>query len=230
METFTGFFAPTDVAVDSQGNVFICESGKHRILKWDGLNAPALFAGSADGKPGRQDGIGSSARFDYPCGIAVDKAGNVFVADNANASIREISAEGEVTTVICPDRTESKSKEDNVSCPWDVAVDDFGNLFIADGDALKFFRGDFTVRLKDYAHSPFSLVAEKSGVFVVSYEDGAVTHVSAAGLTQDLVKKNDLFAHPNGIALAPDGKTLFVSDIASVPVNGQGAIRKIALN
>ena len=226
VKTYSGFSAPTDVAVDGEGQVYVCESGKHRIMKWDGENAPVLLAGSAEGKPGFRDGIGALARFDYPSGIAVDKVGNVFVADSANACVREISPAGEVSTVTGM-RNELNVGEEKLSCPWDVAVDDYGNLFIADLDSLMFFRGEDVKCLKRDVNSPYSLVAGKSGVFVVGYEGGVVKHVAPDGSVSFV---SDRLLHPNGIALAPDGKALYVSDIESTPANGSSSIRKIVIN
>ena len=57
-----------------------------------------MLAGAAD-MAGSADGTGAAARFDHPTGVAVDSAGNVYVADNGNAAIRKITPTGTVTTV-----------------------------------------------------------------------------------------------------------------------------------
>src|SRR5215467_12055851 len=58
----------------------------------------STLAGLA-GNPGSADGYGADARFNFPVGIAVDTDGNVYVADQNNATIRKVSPEGSVTTL-----------------------------------------------------------------------------------------------------------------------------------
>ena len=68
------------MAVDSAGNVFVADYDNHTIRKVTPAGVVTTLAGSA-GNSGSADGTGSAARFYYPAGVAVDSAGNVFVAD-----------------------------------------------------------------------------------------------------------------------------------------------------
>ena len=96
------------------------------------------LAGSAATGIGSADGTGSAARFNYPCGVAVDGSGNVYVADTYNDTIRKITADGVVTTFAgtagswgSADGTGSAVR---FNYPKGVAVDGSGNVYVADTD------------------------------------------------------------------------------------------------
>jgi sugar lactone lactonase YvrE len=92
------FRQPHGLGVDASGNVFVADTGNHCIRKITADGVVTTFAGQA-GQNDNIDGAGSLARFNQPRGIAVDNAGNVFVADADNRSIREITPDGIVTTI-----------------------------------------------------------------------------------------------------------------------------------
>lgn len=99
------FFKPEDVAVDSQGNVFVADTYNYTIRKITPDGRVSTFAGKA-GEAGYRDGHGNEARFDKPIGIAIDGRNNVYVADAdydgpeiGNSLIRKITPEGLVSTI-----------------------------------------------------------------------------------------------------------------------------------
>ena len=91
------FDNPSGVAVDRQGNIYVADYDNHCIRKIDPNGNVSTIAGT--GSPGHTDGPGTSARFNYPSGVAVDLQGNVYVADYINHRIRKIDPYGNVTTI-----------------------------------------------------------------------------------------------------------------------------------
>ncbi|WP_187269562.1 IPT/TIG domain-containing protein [Flagellimonas hymeniacidonis] len=89
------FNAPWDVDIDADGNVYVADSGNHRIRKIAPNGNVITLAGLTQGNA---DGRGTDAQFDTPTGIAVTPAGIVYVADSRSGMIRKIDLEGNVTS------------------------------------------------------------------------------------------------------------------------------------
>ncbi|HQR44670.1 MAG TPA: hypothetical protein PLB02_04455 [Thermoanaerobaculia bacterium] len=114
-----GLNLPMGVAVDTAGNTYVGDTMNHVIRKITSGGAVSILAGAV-GSPGDTDGPPGDARFNFPWGLAVDAAGNVYVADSGNSRIRKITPTG-VTTL-----------PGAYVDPRNVAVDAFGNVFVAD--------------------------------------------------------------------------------------------------
>jgi sugar lactone lactonase YvrE len=97
------FFKSFGVAVDKQGNVYVADAGNSRICKINTAGWETTIAGSASAANfpvvGNANGVGTSASFNHPKGIAVDGSGNVYIADTQNNLIRKITPAGLVTTI-----------------------------------------------------------------------------------------------------------------------------------
>ena len=129
------FYYPYGVAVDSAGNVYVADTNDHTIRKVTSGGVVTTLAGTPRTE-GSADGTGSAARFNFPTGVAVDNAGNVYVADLGNSTIRKVTSGGVVTTLAgSPGASGSADGTGNAArfySPAGVAVDGTGNVYVAD--------------------------------------------------------------------------------------------------
>jgi sugar lactone lactonase YvrE len=127
------FYSPGSLAFDAAGTLFVADEGNHTIRKVSPAGVVTTLAGTA-GQEGSDDGKGPAARFKYLYGLAVDRAGNVYVTDNG--TIRKITAEGAVTTL--GGAAGIYSSADGVGSaalfydPHGVALDASGVVYVAD--------------------------------------------------------------------------------------------------
>ncbi|MFQ3593227.1 MAG: hypothetical protein SNJ82_08580, partial [Gemmataceae bacterium] len=125
------------VCVDGQGNTYICEREGNSIRKVDAKGIITTLAG--DTTKGKDDGIGTKARFNGPKAIRCDTKGNLFVVDTENQSIRRIDVKtAQVTTVAGgrrgPEGDGGDPLQAGMGRPHGLAIDPKGVLYIADSE------------------------------------------------------------------------------------------------
>ena len=191
------FKSPTGVAIDAQGNVIVADCFNHRVRKIGTDGTVTTLAGS--GTAGYADGPGAQARFNVPRGVAVDREGNVIVADAINHRVRKIGTDGTVTT-LAGSGTEGYADGPGMKAcfnsPTGVAVDGEGNVIVADS-------GNHRVRK----------IAAAKGVVTTLAGSGAAGHADCRGLQA-------CFNRPTGVAVDGEGNVI-VADL------GNHRVRKI---
>lgn len=131
------FNYPAGIAADSAGNLFVADTFNHTIRKIVvATGAVTTLAGTA-AMGGSGDGLGASARFVLPYGLAVDGAGSVFVADTGNHTIRKVVVStGRVSTLAGLAGAAGSSDGSGAAAlfnnPYGVAADAAGNVYVAD--------------------------------------------------------------------------------------------------
>jgi hypothetical protein len=133
-----GFYGPEGVAVDVASNVYVADTFDQVIQKITPGGFTTILAGSLY-TTGTADGANGNALFNYPWGIAVDSATNLYVADSSSSTIRKISPVGAnwvVTTIAglagnpgSSDGTNSQARFNN---PGSLAMDAARNIYVAD--------------------------------------------------------------------------------------------------
>jgi len=127
------------VAADTGGNLFVADPSHNQIHKFTPAGVVSVVAGLGTSGFSGDGGPATSARLSSPTGIAVDAAGNLFIADSYNSRIRKVTPDGIISTVA--GTTSSGFSGDGgpatsarLNSPTGVAVDTSGNLFIADSN------------------------------------------------------------------------------------------------
>lgn len=129
---------PTGIAFDSSGNLYIADHINHRIRKVDTSGNITTIAGDGTLGDTGDSGAATSAELDSPCGVAVDSAGNVYIADTLNNLIRKVAG-GTITTLAgdyslgtgyAGDTAAATAAQ--LDAPVGIVVDSAGNVWIAD--------------------------------------------------------------------------------------------------
>ncbi len=204
--------SPFGLAFDDGDNLYIADSGNNRIRKVD-FDTGIITTVAGLGSPGFEGDGGSAldAAFEAPHGVAVDRHGNVYIADTLNNRIRKVDAVDDIVTTVAGNGIagyvgdEGRAVNAELNQPKDVAVDDLGKVYIADS-------GNHVIRQIDREGVIFTLAGKRNAPV------DPVT-VANSGLAQDAVLRN-----PLSLALDQEQRNLYVTD------TGNHLVRRIILN
>lgn len=183
------FNLPQGLVVDLSGQVFVADSGNHRIRRITALGVVTTLAGS--GTSGFANGEGATARFDSPGGVALDSAGNLYVADRGNHRIRKVLPSGLVSTYAgsgVPDSVDGTVFDSAFYSPAAVVIDAHDTIYVADEGSHK------VRRITPPTRSPFVEVQTVAGDGVAGFVNGR------AGLAR--------LDHPAGMTWTANGDLL----------------------
>jgi uncharacterized protein (TIGR03437 family) len=130
---------PVALAFDALGNLYIADQQDQRVRKVDTKGTITTFAGTGTRGFSGDNGPASSATLNSPYGVAVDAAGNVYIADRLNHRVRKVDTKGIITTV-AGTGTANFSGDNGpataatLNSPNAIAVDSAGNIYISDAN------------------------------------------------------------------------------------------------
>jgi gliding motility-associated-like protein len=193
------FNMPDGIVLDRGGNIYVSDQGNNVIRKISG-NMVSTFAGS--GVAGYADGNGTAASFNSPRGLAIDVAGNLYVADQGNNLIRKITPAGLVTSI----------GGANFNTPTGVDIDPAGAVYVADAGSQsikKISTGGVVTTFASGLNYPRDVKIDQDGYcYVTDQGNRTLYKITPAGVTINVVLSvND----PIGLALDGVG-TIYIAD------------------
>jgi len=193
-----------DVAVDDNGNVYIADYSNARIRRVDAGGIITTIAGTGEHDYRGDGGPAARAQLRSPEGVAVDRAGNLLIADTNNNRIRRVDARGFITTLVGGGigGDHGPAVQAQLKSPVGVAVDGAGNLLIADGENYRIrrvdsrgiittiagtgalgFSGDHVPAVAARISRPFGVALDRAGsVFISDSNNNRIRRVDARGV------------------------------------------------
>ncbi len=238
---------PIHIAFDSKGNLYIADSGHHRIRKVDSAGVISTVAGTGDAGFSGDLNLAIGASLDSPWGVAVDAAGNIYISDSGNQRIRRVNANGFISTIAGDGNADysgdgSLATAASLYAPTGIALDAAGNLYVADsfnhrirkvspagiistvaGNGLPDFSGDGGPATRASLLFPADVAVDQAGnIYVADEGNSRVRKVSAAGTIgtiagagEGLLIENASLATftPTAVALDASGNLYFADHL-----------------
>lgn len=209
--TSAALYTPYGIAVDSAGNLYIADFLGHAVRKVNSSGTISTYAGTGTFGFSGDGGSANNAQLNRPFGLAVDSANNLYIADSNNYCIRKVNGSGNISTVagactslgFTGDGGPATSAK--MSAPYGIAVDNAGNLYIADsgnnrirkvsngiittiaGTGTAGFSGDGGLATAAKLNRPYGISVDNSGnVYVSDYGNYRVRLISTNGIITTL--------------------------------------------
>lgn len=239
------FYLPSSLVIDSEGNIFVSDTGNFRIRKITAARVVTTIAGNSN--YGYADGIGSDAQFISPNGIALNSEGSLFVADSQNQRIRKITLSGVVTTIAGSTQGFSDGLGDaaQFDYPFGIVVDDMDNLYVTDiynhrvrkittSNVVSTFAGStqgFTDDIGTAAQfdSPFGIAAASDGNLIVADSfNNRIRKITATLATPVWQKENPIVTYPNPCKslINIDIENFISADLSLCDINGRPLLKQ----
>lgn len=167
----------SDLAMDSAGNLYVADTGNHRIRRISADGVITTVAGDGTRGYSGDGGPATKAQLVLPQSIAVDRTGNLFIAEPLTHRVRKVTPNGTITTVPDTDK------------PMGLAVDDEGSLYVAENrdERVRKFSVDGTVSTIASLNSPKSVAVDSSGTVYVTDGGGSIRKIGRDGIITTLV-------------------------------------------
>lgn len=219
----------SDVVADGSNNLYITDGNV--IKKYDAASGTiSVYAGT--GVNGSQDGKAGEATFALPGGLAIDAAGNLYVADTGNGKIRMIDTEGIVTTIA---GAGGQGDQDGPAAtalfnnPYGITIDADGTLYIADflnhkirvikNGEVQTLAGNGSQGLADGTgtnarfYFPFDITIDAGGdLYVADNMNARIRKISAGGMVSTIFNTNAAGFNPIGVAGGAVGTVYVTGD------------------
>jgi uncharacterized protein (TIGR03437 family) len=204
--------SPTAIAVDQSGNLYF--SSRQSIFLLDVKGTLTRVAGNSRAGFSGDGGPAANAQLNNPKGLALDSAGNLYIADSNNGRVRRVSTAGTITTIAGAANDlgydanwgdGGPAAEALLFMPVGVAFDSAGNLYIADGRSVRKVSADGTIR---------TVAGNSTNIY--SYGDGGPAIQATMNPTAIAVDSNHLYIAENNRVrmVSPDG---IISTVAGNP-------------